>query len=77
MATNGNGNRLMRKRKFVALILCWAGLTILTCIAVIRTAEPVEVLRVYANTLPWLLGVYGVANVGAKFAQTKNGGQTP
>lgn len=77
---SANGDRLKRKRKFVAFILCWAGLTVLTLIAVIKSATPVEPLKVYAGLLPWLLVVYGGANVAKAWVErngNSQGGQTP
>jgi len=63
---------LKRKRKFIAFVLCWSGLTVLTLITVIKSATPVEPLKVYANLIPWLLLVYGGANF-AKAWVDRNG----
>ena len=61
----------MRKRKFVAFLLCWGGATVLAGIALFKADDVVEALKVYTALIPWLIGVYGAANVAAKFTNGK------
>jgi hypothetical protein len=56
---------LARKRKFVLALLAWAGAT-----AVVAVGKMDGVT--YVTALAWILGLYGGANVAAKYVD-KNG----
>ena len=52
---------LARKRKFILALLSWFGATLVVCLG--KMDGPT-----YTTALAWILGLYGGANVAAKFA---------